>query len=116
MSRGFYSLPEPRIFRGASRRANSGSGPDACSPRSPGYAERHRETATEIAHGMIRIDIGEPIKRVAGDAQPVPIGSPALPPEQPVAVEPEPNSFTPRTIASVDLPDWRSDYGLGKSR
>ena len=36
--------------------------PDPYAPSSPAYAERHRETVREIAPGLTRVDIGEPVQ------------------------------------------------------
>lgn len=30
-------------------------------PTSPAYAERHRETVTDIGNGMVRVDVGKRI-------------------------------------------------------
>jgi hypothetical protein len=37
-------------------------GPNPYSPESAHYAERHRETETALPGGMVRVDIGEPLK------------------------------------------------------
>lgn len=35
---------------------------------SPAYAERHRETLSDIGKGMVRVDIGEPIPQGRSEA------------------------------------------------
>src|SRR5690606_4136581 len=52
--------------------------PDGYLPSSPGYTERHRQTAIELSDGLTRIDLGEPVKapgrvfkRPACEARPV---------------------------------------------
>ncbi len=112
---GFYCLPEPRIWRGKRlREATEGPQTDPYGPDQPGYRVRARETATDIGNGMVRVDIGEPIRRVHGAAQPVPCGAPEEPPPPPT----EPTA--PLTIAAasklteVASRDWRGNYGLAK--
>lgn len=106
MSHGFYCLPEPRIWRGGSRRERP-SGPDPYSPSSPGYVERNRVTVSTVS-GMTREDVGHPI------GAPV---SATVPAERP---RPEPNPLPATDLASLSdrtAPprSWRDDYGLRKS-
>jgi DNA-binding XRE family transcriptional regulator len=108
MGRGFYCLPEPRIWRGRSR-VDRPSGPDPYGPTSPGHAERNAVTVKTICHGMTREDLGHPI-----GASPSPS----------VAVErarPEPNPLPATDLASLSdrtAPPraWRDDYGLRKAK
>lgn len=57
------------------------TGPNPYDPGSSRFAERHRETATALPGGMVRIDVGEPVK---------PLPSEGL--RQMVKVEPPPTS------------------------
>ena len=36
--------------------------PDPYDSNSPGHTERHRETVTTMYNGIVRLDLGEPIK------------------------------------------------------
>jgi hypothetical protein len=113
----FYSLPTPRVWRGeALRRETTASLPDPYSPSSPDYRQRTAETVTEVGNGLSRVDLGEPLKRLPGETQPIAVPqAPEEPPEAPeVTVRPE---VATRTIASVlrstKLPDWRPGLGRG---
>lgn len=104
--RGYYSV-QPRFRSGPRLSFGGGHYPDPYGPTSPDYGKRTRETATQIAPGMTIINIGEPIKAVAGSPQPVPIG----PPPAPVAPPPEPVTPPPAPAPSRKAwrePDWRA--------
>lgn len=112
---GFYSLPQPRVWKGERLRREDGGAVDPYRPSAPDHAQRNRLTETEIAPGMIRIDLGEPVPRQSQEPQPmtreVPtvaegetegdILSPVPPPVPPAAAEPR---------------DWRHDYGISRER
>jgi hypothetical protein len=42
--------------------------PDPYGPGSPNYAERNRESVTELPNGLVRVDIGEPAHWAAREA------------------------------------------------
>lgn len=109
--RGFYSI-RPRAWPGRRIKPNH-SAPDAYAPGSVDYAERHRQTSTLMPSGLTRIDLGEPVKRVAGHPQPVTIGAPSAPLPAP---KPDPVSLPPCPAPSCETVerDWRHDYGLAK--
>lgn len=105
---------KPRIFYGKTRQPSM-SQPDPYGPGSPGYAERNRHTEVEVSPGMIVVSLGAPIQRLAGEAQPVDRGTPAVSPE----VSPqEPPEAPAVTLAAPAAPSrarsWRDDYGLAK--
>lgn len=124
--RGFYSL-SPRVFRGDKlRRALRADAPDLYAPGTPDYRQRGRETVTELAGGMLRIDIGEPVSRLSCEAQPVtcyepeePEAAPGDTPSQTLGNCPHPPESSgdkqPSGSASRATPDWRSSYGLSKA-
>jgi hypothetical protein len=65
---------------------------DPYAPGSRAYAERHRETVTELPSGLRRVDVGEPVKRLPCEApavrrdkapQPAPAAPPPVPPAAP---------------------------------
>jgi len=66
---GFYGI-SPRV-RNAIRRALGTPLPDPYSARSADYAERHTSHVTELENGLVRVDVGEPIKRLPSETQPV---------------------------------------------
>lgn len=117
--RGFYSY-SPRVWRGESlRRAAEGPQPDPYASHSPGHRERTRQTVTQIGTGMARVDIGEPIARVHGAPQPVPVGSPADTCEEPDAA-PEETRGTEEdardllsVLRSTSLPAYKPGLGRG---
>lgn len=111
---GFYSI-SPRIWPGLSRRPET-SHPDPYTPSSPAYRQRMRETVTEIGNGLTRVDLGEPITRVAGSPQPVDTDDAyGEPEEEPQA--PEVTDAPTPTIASVlratRLPEFKPGLGRG---
>lgn len=62
--------------------------PDPYGPGSPNYAERNRESVTELPNGLVRVDIGEPAhwaaSEVAGPQQkPTPKTAPTAAPAAP---------------------------------
>jgi hypothetical protein len=56
------------------------SGPNPYNPSSPGYEERSATHVTALGNGMVREDIGEPIRRLPGESQPIPQGPKVAPP------------------------------------
>ena len=121
---GFYCLPPPRIWRGERlRQLDEPAGVDPYGPASANLRGRSKVTHTEIAPGMVRVDIGEPIARPAGCPQPVAVEAPPEPAEpeaSPAAASALPTirdvlnaTKVPRKVSSE--PDWRRDYGLRKS-
>jgi len=62
--------------------------PDPHDPHGPAYAERNKVHATELPGGMVRVDIGEPLKRLPSETQPVPSVTRKAP--APVAIAPPP--------------------------
>jgi hypothetical protein len=89
----FFSIGG-RARNGITRTAKSAS-PDPYVPGSPAYQSRNRQTETILPNGMIRVDMGEPIKRLPSEALPSTSRLPAEPPLAP-KVEPEPEIPTPR--------------------
>lgn len=106
---GFYSI-QPRAWPGKAQQRNVAH-PDPYSPGSPDHASRNLVTATAIAGGMIREDIGQPIARNADEPQPVTVRAPKALPIEPTGAPEAP----PKLPAATAQPrDWRNDYGLGK--
>lgn len=62
---------------------------DPYSPTSANYAARHKVRESEFIGlpGLVRVDIGEPVKRLAGEAPANPKASPP-PPSEAAAVSP----------------------------
>lgn len=58
----FYSI-RPRAWAGRPPRPVD-TGPNPYDPGSRRFAERHRETETALPGGLIRVDLGEPVKRL----------------------------------------------------
>jgi len=73
-----------------------------------------RQWRTELPSGLVRIDMGEPIPRLACEPQPVAIAAPEVAPAEPESVPSEAEEFA--AMLPRDLPprDWRRDYGLAK--
>ena len=105
--RGFYSV-KPR-GRSALLRPRRGAGPDAYCPSSPNYAARHRETRSIEIGGTVRVDIGEPVKRLPCEGRQITVTPVSVP--VPAAVETEADSVMP---PRPEPRDWRRDYGLRK--
>jgi hypothetical protein len=108
--RGFHSV-KPKAGNALSR-PKPPPAYDPHEPNSPGYVERHRETRTVIDGGMVRVDMGEPIRRLPSEAQPLPCKAPKA------AIAPAPSAST-QPAASLPatphpLPKQRKEYGLGK--
>lgn len=110
---GFYCIA-PRVWRGRSRKRDTGPSVDLYAPGTPDYRRRATQHVVEIAPGMLRIDIGDPVSRLACEAQPVihsvpqdPVPAVTAPPEQP-----SPRPTVTRPVRPV--PHWRSEYGLAK--
>lgn len=108
---------ERRIWRGTT---NSGYGgrdyPDLYSPSSDGYTERARETETELPGGLTLVNLGEPIARLAGSPQPVPVNKPAAP-SVPVVSPPPAALPLPAPADPSKMPrarHWRDDFGIAK--
>lgn len=106
---GFYSI-QPRAWPGKAQQRNVAL-PDPYAPGSPEHASRNLVTATAIAGGMIREDIGQPIARNADEPQPVTVRAPKALPVEPADAPAVPSKL-PDT--SAQSRDWRKDYGLGK--
>lgn len=66
-------------------------------------------TSTQMPSGLTRIDLGEPIKRIAADAQPVTIDTP-----QSQLDNPKPAPAPPALSCEVAECNWHNDYGLAK--
>jgi hypothetical protein len=66
--------------RGRKPSANVSSREDPFRPESIAYTERHAPHVTELAGGLVRVDIGEPVKRLPSEPQAVPVGAPNAPP------------------------------------
>lgn len=71
------------------------AGPDPYVPGSPAYQSRNRQTETILPNGMVRVDMGEPVKRLPLEALPSTSRLPAEPALD-LPVEPEPETPTPR--------------------
>lgn len=103
----------PRVFYGKTLRPAAAQ-PDPYAPGSPGFAERNRRTAVEVMPGMVVVSIGAPVQRLAGDAQPVDLGTPV------VVQEPPQETLEATPAASVEATpplrerNWRDDYGLAR--
>lgn len=111
--RGFYSV-QPR-GRSALLRPARAAGPDPYSPTSPDYAERHRQTQWSDVGGIVRIDIGEPVKRLPGEGPQTTLSAPAIAPApNPAGPAPEPAPDAPPTNPARREPPRRRDYGLGR--
>jgi hypothetical protein len=101
----------PRVRR--SRRRDGWGLPHPYSPSSPEYGERTGVSEVEVVGfpGMKRVDVGEPIRRLPGEPQPVarrspaarPASAPAVPSVGPAAPKREPKE-----------PDLKP--GIGKHR
>jgi hypothetical protein len=105
---GFRSLrSRPRsIIKQPARRTPA---PDPYAPGSDGYAERHTTHVTDMGNGLVRVDLGEPLKRLPCETQPIlkhiPKPVPATAPaEAPKAIP----VSTPSATASARLRDHRA--------
>lgn len=111
---GFYGI-SPRVWPGVSRH-NEPSQPDPYSRSSPAYRQRMRETVTDIGNGLSRVDLGEPVTRVAGAPQPIDTDDAYGEPEEEPQVSEVPDAPTP-TIASVlratSLTEFKPGLGRG---
>lgn len=115
--RGFYSSRSPRIWRGERlHREPEGPTVDPYGKERPGYRERTRQTETQIAPGMTRVDIGEPIVRTRGEPQPVDLAPPAEVLEEPEGF-PEVTEVAAPDIQSIlrstSLPEYKPGLGRG---
>lgn len=111
--KGFYGI-KPRGWPGKRLRVDHGPAVDPYGPKTPDYAQRHRQTETELAPGMLRIDLGQPIPRQSHEPQPITREGPAVPEEEPE--EPAAPLVLPSLsrIVAAGVKDWRDDYGLGR--
>jgi len=112
---GFYSLPQPRVWEGKRLRREGGGGIDPYAPSQPDHARRNRRTETEIAPGVLRIDLGDPLPRQSHEPQPVTREGPAADHEEP---DDDPADLVLPSLASIEagLRDWRDDYGISRDR
>jgi hypothetical protein len=110
---GFHCI-QPRVWRGERlrRAAAESSLPDPYAPSSASYRQRTKETETVLAPGMTRVDLGEPLKRLAGESQPVPVGGLPDPPADPAPVP----AAAPAVSPAVPSRDWRDCYGADRQR
>lgn len=113
--RGFYSL-QPRGWGGRRSSRDTGPAVDPYSPALPHYAQRNRSSETEIAPGVLRIDLGEPLPRLAHEPPTVTRQGPEV-----AEAEPEPTDQLPAMpsvsqIAAIGGRDWRDDYGVARDR
>lgn len=92
-SRGWISRPSRPVD----------TGPNPYDPDSSRFAERHRETETALPGGLVRIDVGEPIK---------PLPSEGL--QQRAAKVEEPPA--PLDTLAADLPPPARPRSAGPSR
>lgn len=113
---GFYNVrPKMRTGR-RSRSSGGGSFADPYAPGSEDYRSRSQATETKIGHGMTRVDLGEPLKRLASEPQAIPV--PVAPAEQPLPV---PDSAPQAPVAArvnskgTRPRSWRDDCGLRRS-
>jgi hypothetical protein len=91
-----------RQGRYVSRRGSPGvTYEDPYAPDSAAYAERNASHVTELSGGLVRVDIGEPIKRLPCERQAVRIGGPTAP--QPVSPAPTVSPAAP-TAAPAAAP------------
>lgn len=70
-------------------------------PRSPGFAERTRETSTVLPSGTVVVEVGQPVARLKGEGKRIaspaasvetPPNLPSASPEQPSALRREPRA------------------------
>lgn len=114
--RGFFCMPEPRVWRGeALHRADDTPQSDPYGSTAPGYRERTRQTVTALGGGLSRVDLGEPVSRLSGEPQAIPVASEAEP-ETVLQDAPAAPASPPASLAAIDAAtrDWRADYGLSK--
>lgn len=104
----------PRVFYGNTRQRNDRHLPDPYGTSSPDYAERNRLTAVEIAPGLIVESYGAPIPRLAGEAQPVDLGTPEVAQPEPEAVPVVAPVVTAALSDSSRPRSWRDDYGVAR--
>lgn len=98
------------------RSADGGPAIDPYGPAGPDYIRRNRQTETELAPGMLRIDLGEPIPRGSHEPQPVTREGPSVPEGEPEAdLEPLVLPSLSR-VAAAGPRDWRDDYGVSRER
>lgn len=112
---GFYCLPSPRVRRGRRFAGADGGGVDLYAPGTPEFRKRTRETRTEIAPGMIRVDLGEPIPRQTHEPRPVTVEAPEEPEAAPTAPNQPPPAPAPSRKPSPPK-DWRADFGVLRER
>ena len=77
---GFYSV-SPRVRSGIMRPRPASA--DAHDPSSADYAERNRVHTTQLPNGLVRVDMGEPVKPLPCQPQPVLVGKPKACPVSP---------------------------------
>lgn len=75
--KGFYSV-RPRVRSGIMRPRPASA--DVYAAGSADYAERHKAHEVQLPNGLVRVDMGEPVKPLPCQPQPVLMGNPkALP-------------------------------------
>jgi hypothetical protein len=80
------------------------TGPNPYDPSSNRFKERNRQTETELPGGLVRVDVGEPVRRLPGEGlrsravaapEAVPLHSPPI--VEPAPVEPARPVSPPRS-------------------
>lgn len=85
---------------------------DPYAPSMPDYARRNVQTETEVAPGVLRIDLGEPLPRQPHDPPPVIRECPTAPEGDPEEDEGPLVLPSVSRIAAVGARGWRDDYGI----
>lgn len=100
-----------RVYRGKALREPTAPTINPNDPRSPRYAERHRQTVTDWGNGMRVVSMGEAVQAPGRTSIPVEVvkPEPEEAPEIPEETPSVPEGFTP-----VPSRSWRKDYGLSK--
>lgn len=84
------------------RRPPTVSYADPYAPGSADYAERNKRRMTELSGGMVRIDVGEPVKRLPSEPSPATLDDQkALPPVTVEAPQAPPVSDPPAAPAAA---------------
>lgn len=94
---GFYSI-QPRIRSGIIRPTPLTAAVDPYDQSGAEFAERNRKHTVALPNGLVREDIGEPLRRLPSETQPVLTHKPTEPPKAPAKPLPE----TPAEIPRMD--------------